>query len=118
MKNETWKNIYGYTGRYKISNLGRVKSLKRKTKFGNRIKVIPEKILKIQYGATGYPIIQLGISNTKIIHRLVAMAFISNKKRRKEVNHIDGNKKNNCVENLEWVTPMQNTIHYWKHINK
>lgn len=56
-----------------------------------------------------------GAKGESLIHRLVTKAFIPNPKNLPFVNHIDGNKQNNSVENLEWVTPQENTIHAWTH---
>lgn len=104
---EIWKDIKGYEGFYKISNLGNIKSLPR----NGTIKY--EKILKPN-NVAGYYQVSLqknGIVEHKKIHRLVAEAFIQNPKEKKEVNHIDGNKHNNSVDNLEWVTTSENQIH-------
>lgn len=106
---EVWKDVLGYEEIYQISNLGRIKSLHRDR--------IEEKILNPAKNNRGY--LRLGLSgNGKVrydsIHRLVAGAFIPNPKNLPEVNHIDGNKLNNGVENLEWVTKGQNQIHAYK----
>lgn len=98
---EIWRDIEGYEGLYQISNKGRVKSLK----YGK------ERILKPQDNGRGYMIIGLfknGILKHIKVHRLVAITFISNPENLSEVNHKDENKKNNCVENLEWIRHMDN----------
>lgn len=102
---EIWKTINDFKN-YEVSNLGRIKSLPRpKTKGG---------ILKSQINKLGYSKITL-LKNGKqylfSIHRLVAEAFISNPNNLPEVNHKDGNKQNNCVDNLEWVTHSENIKH-------
>lgn len=113
---EEWKDIQGYEGYYQVSNLGRVKSVSR-TRLGNKKSVIsvPEKILK--GGITrGYRTVILCI-DSKIksfsIHRIVANAFIDNPYNKSQVNHIDGIKLNNTVDNLEWTTAQENTQHAW-----
>ena len=108
MQKEIWKNINGYENKYLISNLGRIKRL-----YNNK-----EIILKQVVNKKGYCIICL-FNNYKVhrkrIHRLVAQAFINNNLNKNEVNHKDGNKLNNCVDNLEWNNHKENTIHAYKN---
>jgi hypothetical protein len=103
---ETWKPINGFSG-YEISNLGRVKSYKHDR--------INGRLLSICVNRNGYAYVVLRDSeckkNYKTIHQLVAHAFISNLDNKPQVNHIDGNKRNNHVSNLEWVTAQENTLH-------
>lgn len=104
---EEWKNIEGYDGLYKVSNLGRVKSL------GNE-KTRKEKILKTGKTKDGY--LQVGLHKEGkrkkcYVHRLVAQAFIENPNNFNEVNHIDENKENNISTNLEWCTGKSNCNH-------
>ena len=104
---EIWKDIQGYEGLYQISNLGRVKSLERTCKAKTYIRRVPEKIYKYALDNYGYPIVTLhkeGKRKTITIHKLVANAFIPNLNNYKTINHIDENKLNNRVENLEWCT--------------
>jgi hypothetical protein len=104
MKNiEIWRDVKDYEGLYRVSNLGRVKSLY----FGK------ERILK-PFSERGYQYVELRRHGTRkgaIIHRLVATAFIQNPIGKREVNHKDFNKVNNHVENLEWVTKNENAKH-------
>lgn len=104
---EIWKDIDGYEGLYQVSNLGRVKSL-----MCHGFKRV--KILKGCRYAKGYLIVNLyksGKPISKSIHRLVASAFIPNTQLKKEVNHLDANKVNNYVDNLEWCTTLENVKH-------
>lgn len=100
---EIWKHIIGFEGIYQISNIGRVKSLERKV--GHRL--LKEKILSPTINNTkdGYLQINLSINKKrypKLIHRLVAEAFIENPNNLPCINHKDENKINNNVDNLEW----------------
>ena len=104
---EIWKEIDGGYEQYQVSNLGRIKSLKRKK----------EKILHLDKDRYGYMNVYLskdGVMKKFKVHRLVAIAFIENTNNYPEINHIDGNKENNSVDNLEWVTRSQNLKHAHK----
>lgn len=95
---EGWRDIKDYEGLYQVSNLGRIKS------FGNG-KTRKEKILKSRKDGCGYHFVTLykeGKVKTYKVHRLVAQAFIPNPDNLPQINHIDENKSNNCVDNLEW----------------
>lgn len=110
MENEIWKDVPSYEGLYQVSNYGRVKSLSRKA-YNHFTK---ERIMTQVTTKKGYK--QVRLHNGKKsqgfrVHRLVANTFISNSDNKPQVNHIDGNKQNNCVDNLEWVTPKQNMRH-------
>ena len=110
-ENEIWKDIPGYEGLYQVSSLGRVKSLDRLIKGKYILKGI---ILKPSYGGNKYPSVNFWIDKkykTFTIHRLVAVSFIENPKNLKFVNHINGNKYDFNISNLEWCTHKQNMIH-------
>lgn len=103
---EEWKSVVGYEGYYEVSSLGNVRSITR-VKKGKVLKP-----LKRQHGYLGIQLHGKGGNKrgfkTFSVHRLVAEAFIPNPNNYPEINHIDENKSNNRVENLEWVTHKQN----------
>ena len=99
---EIWRDIEGYEGLYQVSNKGRVKSLYKGS----------ERILKLHDDGRGYLKAHLTKENTSKhirVHRLVAQTFIPNLYNKPQVNHLDENKKNNCVDNLEWTTAKENS---------
>lgn len=117
--NEIWKVIPEYNNKYKTSNKGRVLSVARDVSNHTGIIHKPDRILKQNKNHKGYMVVDLGKTNQKtnrvFVHRLVAKAFIENPLNKPQVNHIDGNKENNCVENLEWCTNQENQIHAVKN---
>ena len=118
---EVWKNIKGYEGRYQISSLGKVKSLKRQVKFGRSKRFVEEAILNPTDNGQGYKIVGLrkdGKRKNFYVHRLVAETFIPNTLGLEYVNHIDFNKSNNCINNLEWCTQKDNVNYSKEHMRK
>lgn len=119
MSFEIWKPIKGFEGLYEISNTGLVKSLRREVPNNGGISIVKEKILKPQKEKNGYLRIGLNKRNKKymfLIHRLIAESFIPNVNNYAEINHKDGNKSNNNVDNLEWCSRSYNIKH--SYINK
>jgi hypothetical protein len=111
---EIWKDIIDFEGRYQVSNLGRLKSLQ-----GNFPSKRKEKILKLSL-KNGYPKTLLwkdSKATTARVHRVVAFAFLDNPYNKPNINHKDGNRANNVVENLEWCTQKEN-IHHSRNITK
>jgi len=103
---EIWKDIPGYSNDYQISNLGNIKN-----KEGL---ILKQKINKYR---GDYKLVILWKYSNKMlsVHRLVAKTFIPNPLNKPEVNHIDGDKTNNRIENLEWVTHQENIQHAYKN---
>jgi len=118
MAKEKWKNIKGHEGLYQVSNYGRVKSLAREvSKTLNNKKCTPfyaDRILKSCSNSSIYPSVSLSKDNKSksyAVHRLVVEAFLCSIVKGKEVNHKDGNKLNNNLDNLEIVTHKDNILH-------
>ena len=111
---EIWKDIIGYEGLYQISSFGNIKSFDRAVLGkGGKPRNIKGQDIKKRLNK-GYLVVGLnkdGINKLKLVSRLVAIHFIENKDNKPEVNHIDEDKQNNKIDNLEWVTPKENSNH-------
>jgi hypothetical protein len=111
---EIWKDIKGYEGLYQVSNQGRIKSFPRKVNFGRSWRMTKEKFLSPALDSNNYPFVTLSVTQKHFhlsIHRAVAEAFLDNPKELREVNHINGCKIDNYVENLEWISSSDNKYH-------
>jgi len=125
--NEIWKDIPGYEGKYQVSNLARVKSLPQRIRYQHyngveMFRLTYEKILKQRLNH-GYPYISLhlgltGEYKTHKVHRLIAEAFIPNPENKRCVNHKNGVRDDNRLDNLEWATHSENNLHAFRVLKK
>jgi hypothetical protein len=99
---EVWKDIPGYDGMYQVSTNGTIYSTRYKRY---------RKLMKDRYGYSVVGLNKNGSQHFFLVHRLVAESFLPNPEKKPEVNHIDGNKQNNQIENLEWATRDENMEH-------
>lgn len=111
---EVWKDVVGYEGLYKVSNFGKVTQNKRiiKIKGGHKTEINAK--IKTHINIYGYEVISLALNGKQKlfqVHRLVASAFLGNPLFLPTVNHVDENKTNNIVSNLEWCTHQYNSLH-------
>lgn len=112
---EIWKDIPGFESRFKVSNHGRIKSIDRlvNSVHGPKSKRVKGCIRVIGYDRAGYANINLE-EKTYSLHRIVGKVFIPNPENKPEINHKDGNKANNHVSNLEWVSVSENKKHRYR----
>lgn len=106
---EEWRAVSGYEGRYEVSNLGRLRSLRLR----------PPRALACTPNEEGYPIVQLCNRGRKMmkLHRVVALTFHPGKQNKlhNEVAHLDGNRANARADNLKWVSKLENHSHRFRH---
>ena len=114
---EVWKDIKGYEGLYRISNIGNVMALSRRVRFGKRWRNTETKLMRPRKKGKNNPYLTVILydnnrkSKTYHVHRLVALHFVEGYYEGAEVNHIDGNKQNNIYINLEWCNRSENILH-------
>ena len=119
---EKWFPIEKVNGRYEISSIGRIKSVKRKVLAGKGVyRTVREMIRKIQYNNKGYPFLSVkhnGGSSCLFVHIEMAKAFIPNPMNKPEINHKDGNPRNTSIENIEWATRSENVTHSYRVLGR
>jgi len=113
---EIWKEIQGFEGLYEISTYGRIRTVEKMQRYLLRNKQpaqrrIPAHLLSTQLNNRGYRIVHIYKNNcrhVRTVHRLVALTFLPNPQRKPEVHHLDRNRANPALSNLEWLTRSEN----------
>lgn len=111
---EIWRPVVGYEDYYEVSNIGRVRSLRKATRIADK----ENRIMRQKYDQRGYLRVNLhkdGRCKAELVSRLVAIAFIPNVNNLPHVGHDDDNKINNTVKNLYWTNPAENLMHNGLH---
>lgn len=115
---EEWRPVVGYEGRYMVSNFGRVKSLICSHGIRKKDKFLYQMVYRKNSAGAGYKLVSLHSPELKRkykpVHQIVAEAWIPNPDNKPIINHIDGNPENNHIDNLEWCTYSENTLHAYR----
>lgn len=117
----TWYPLKGYEGLYEITQCGMVRVIGNQKALNSVLGKNGSNVLSQQLTKFGYKKVLLskdGLRKTYTVHRLVALTFIDNPFNKKTVNHIDGNKTNNNLSNLEWATQSENVLHSFNQLGK
>jgi len=114
MENEIWKAIPDFEGYYEASSYGQIRSVKRIIKSGKLNVCLKGRILKQRTMPSGYKMVglfKLGVRYNDVVHRIIAKTFLDNSFAHREVNHKNGIKSDNNIQNLEWCNRSQNIRH-------
>jgi len=115
-----WKPVVGYEGFYEVSDEGCLRSVDREVRYKSSGTMIrrgrPMKLNTNRYGYVDVKLGKEGIETSHLMHRLVAMAFLENPEAKPQVNHKNGNKGDNRLENLEWSTLSENRLHAYREL--